>query len=123
MHLKETKVGEYRGVPFMNGHVDFEAIIGKAWELGVRRYVTEMWDNGQADWKEHIKFANKKHQRNFKQADIKKIMFDDLKRKVYDANIALTKIILVLYTCGNVSGFDYNTMNPSYMVADLDGTS
>ncbi len=59
MHLKETKVGLYRDVPYMTGHVDFEAIIRKAWELGVRRYVTEMWDNGQADWKSHIKFANK----------------------------------------------------------------
>ena len=43
----------------MTGHVDFEAVIRKAWELGVRRYVTEMWDTGKDSWKEDILFANK----------------------------------------------------------------
>lgn len=58
MHLKETVPGVFREVPFLTGHVDFEAIIRTAWELGVRRYVTEMWYTGNDDtWKDDIHFA------------------------------------------------------------------
>ena len=58
MHLKETVPGVFREVPFLTGHVDFEAIIRTAWELGVRRYVTEMWYTGNDDtWKDDIRFA------------------------------------------------------------------
>lgn len=59
MHLKETLPGIFREVPFLTGHVDFEAVIRKAWDLGVRRFVTEMWDVGKESWKEDILFANK----------------------------------------------------------------
>lgn len=58
MHLKETIPGHYREIPFLTGHVDFESIIATAWSMGVRRYVTEMWDVGKDFWKEDIKFAN-----------------------------------------------------------------
>lgn len=58
LHLKETKPGVFREVPFLTGHVEFEKIIDTAWELGVRRYVTELWDVGQPCWKEDIRFAN-----------------------------------------------------------------
>lgn len=57
MHLKETVPGVYREVPFCTGHVDFEAIIACAWELGVRRFVTEMWDVGLDSWEDDIRFA------------------------------------------------------------------
>ena len=43
LHLKETCPGHYREIPYGTGHVDFEAAIRTAWELGVRRYVTEFW--------------------------------------------------------------------------------
>ena len=56
--LKETKPDVYREVPFLTGHVEFERIINTAWKLGVRRYVTELWDVGQPQWKEDICFAN-----------------------------------------------------------------
>lgn len=59
LHLKETKPGVFREVPFLTGHVEFERIIKTAWELGVRRYVTELWDVGKDDWKEDICFANR----------------------------------------------------------------
>jgi L-ribulose-5-phosphate 3-epimerase len=58
LHLKETVPGKFREIPFFTGHVDFEAVIKKAWELGIRRYVTEMWDVGNASWKDDIKAAN-----------------------------------------------------------------
>jgi L-ribulose-5-phosphate 3-epimerase len=58
LHLKETVPGKFREIPFFTGHVDFEAIIQKAWELGIRRFVTEMWDVGNATWKDDIKAAN-----------------------------------------------------------------
>ena len=59
MHLKETIPGHFREIPFLTGHVDFQSVIAKAWDLGIRRYVTEMWDVGSESWKEDIKFANK----------------------------------------------------------------
>ena len=37
----------------------FESGIRKAWELGVRRYVTEFWYTGSPAWKEDIDFAVK----------------------------------------------------------------
>ena len=43
MHLKETKPGIFRDMLFGEGDVDFESIISKAWEHGIRRYVTEFW--------------------------------------------------------------------------------
>lgn len=58
LHLKETVPGKFREIPFLTGHVDFEKVIAKAWDLGIRRYVTEMWDVGNNTWKEDIKFAN-----------------------------------------------------------------
>lgn len=59
LHLKESAPGVFREVPFMTGHVEFERIIDAAWDLGVRRFVTELWDVGQEQWKEDICFANK----------------------------------------------------------------
>ena len=58
MHLKETVPGKYREIPFGTGHVDFAGGIKKAWELGVRRFVTEMWYTGSPSWKDDIKRAN-----------------------------------------------------------------
>lgn len=58
MHLKETVPGVFREVPFGTGHVDFEAGIEKAWELGVRRYLTEFWYTGEENWKDIVKDAN-----------------------------------------------------------------
>ncbi len=57
LHLKETTPGVFREVPFLTGHVDFETVIKKSWELGIRRFVTEMWYIGQEGWKDDIRFA------------------------------------------------------------------
>ena len=58
LHLKETVPGKFREIPFLTGHVDFESVIRKAWDMGIRSYVTEMWDVGKDSWKDDIKFAN-----------------------------------------------------------------
>lgn len=58
IHLKETVPGKFREIPFLTGHVDFPAVIRKGWELGVRRFVTEMWDTGKPEWKDDIRFAH-----------------------------------------------------------------
>lgn len=60
MHLKETKPGIFREVPYGEGHVDFETAIETAWRLGVRRYVTEFWYTGNPQWKEDLAAANRK---------------------------------------------------------------
>jgi len=58
MHLKETVPGKFREIPFGTGHVDFHAAITKAWELGVRKFVTEFWYTGNPKWKDDLVFAN-----------------------------------------------------------------
>lgn len=58
MHMKETVPGKFREIPFGTGHVDFSAAADKAWELGVRKYVTEFWYTGNPAWKEDIAFAH-----------------------------------------------------------------
>lgn len=58
MHLKETLPGRYREVPYGSGHVDFEAAIKKAWEMGIRRYVTEFWYLGEEDWYGELRKAH-----------------------------------------------------------------
>lgn len=57
MHLKETVPGKFREIPYETGHVDFESGIRKAWELGVRRYVTEFWYTGNPEWEKDLDFA------------------------------------------------------------------
>lgn len=59
LHLKETVPGKFREIPFGTGHVDFPSMIDEAWELGIRRYVTEMWYTGSPEWKEDIYQARK----------------------------------------------------------------
>ena len=57
MHLKETVPGKFREIPYGTGHVDFESGMRKAWELGVRRYVTEFWYTGNPEWEKDLDFA------------------------------------------------------------------
>ncbi|RKD30368.1 L-ribulose-5-phosphate 3-epimerase [Lacrimispora algidixylanolytica] len=60
MHLKETVPGKFREIPFGSGHVDFERAIQTAWELGIRKYVTEFWFTGNADWMNDLNDANRR---------------------------------------------------------------
>lgn len=60
MHLKETLPGRYREVPYGSGHVDFEATIAKAWEMGIRRYVAEFWYLGEENWMKNLHNAHDK---------------------------------------------------------------
>ena len=59
MHLKETVPGVFREVPFGTGHVDFEGAIRTAWELGIRKFVTEFWYTGNPEWKKDLEEANR----------------------------------------------------------------
>lgn len=58
MHLKETIPGHFREIPFGEGHVDFEQSIQTAWELGVRKFVTEFWYIGNPNWHGDLVDAN-----------------------------------------------------------------
>lgn len=60
MHLKETKPGHFREIPFGEGHVDFEEAIREAWGLGVRKFVTEFWYTGNPQWKNDLLDANRR---------------------------------------------------------------
>lgn len=59
VHLKETKPGVFREVPYGTGHVDFGAVTRCAWSLGVRRYLAEFWYGGTDDWRKTIRENNR----------------------------------------------------------------
>ena len=59
MHLKDTVPGRFREIPYGTGHVDFENAVHTAWELGIRKYVTEFWYTGSDTWAEDLKSASK----------------------------------------------------------------
>jgi predicted hexulose-6-phosphate isomerase len=54
LHLKETKPGVFREVPYGEGHVDFAAGVKTAWALGVRMFTGEFWYTAEAgdSWRE-----------------------------------------------------------------------
>lgn len=58
-HLKETKPGHYREVPFGTGHTDYVANIRVLKELGVSMFTGEFWYVGQPDWMEVCQQANR----------------------------------------------------------------
>jgi predicted hexulose-6-phosphate isomerase len=58
VHLKETKPGIFREVPYGAGHVDFPAAAAKAIQLGVRMYVGEFWYTGEENWREVLQKNN-----------------------------------------------------------------
>ncbi|WAJ22872.1 L-ribulose-5-phosphate 3-epimerase [Lacrimispora xylanolytica] len=60
MHLKETVPGKFREIPFGMGHVDFERAIETAWELGIRKFVTEFWFTGNEEWMKDLYDANRR---------------------------------------------------------------
>jgi L-ribulose-5-phosphate 3-epimerase/hexulose-6-phosphate isomerase len=51
LHLKESKPGIYREVPYGEGHVDFALLAGTALRLGVRLFVGEFWYTGGGAWR------------------------------------------------------------------------
>ncbi len=57
-HLKETKEGIYREVPFGSGHTQYQENIEKLKSLGVSMYTAEFWYTGNADWERDLKEAN-----------------------------------------------------------------
>lgn len=58
-HLKETKPGIFREVPYGQGHVDFPACIDAAWSAGSRMFVAEFWHLGSPDWEADLAAANR----------------------------------------------------------------
>ncbi len=55
LHLKETRPGVFREVPYGTGHVDFAAVTRQAYRMGVRRYLAEFWYMGQENWRETLR--------------------------------------------------------------------
>ena len=57
LHLKETVPGVFRNMMYGEGRVDFRKAISEAWKLGVRRFVTEFWDDGTENWMGRLQYA------------------------------------------------------------------
>jgi L-ribulose-5-phosphate 3-epimerase/hexulose-6-phosphate isomerase len=51
LHLKESKPGIYREVPYGKGHVDFALLAGTALRLGARLFTGEFWYTGGGAWR------------------------------------------------------------------------
>ncbi len=60
IHLKETLPGVFRELDYGEGHVNFEEIICTSWDIGVRKFVTELWYKDELSWLSNIEHANKK---------------------------------------------------------------
>jgi len=58
VHLKETKPGIFREVPYGTGHVDFPSAAAKAFQLGVNMFVGEFWYTGEDNWREILRSSN-----------------------------------------------------------------
>jgi predicted hexulose-6-phosphate isomerase len=58
LHLKESKPGVFREVPYGEGHVDFNKAAKAALQLGVRLFVGEFWYTGQQNWMDVLKENN-----------------------------------------------------------------
>lgn len=58
LHMKETVPGKFREIPYGTGNVNFEAFAEKAWDMGVRKFVTEFWYVGNPNWKDDLKDAH-----------------------------------------------------------------
>lgn len=57
LHLKETQPNIYRNMIFGQGHVNFQEAIDTAWNLGIRRYVTEFWYQDKMTWEKNLLFS------------------------------------------------------------------
>ncbi|MEI8200386.1 MAG: L-ribulose-5-phosphate 3-epimerase [Eubacteriales bacterium] len=58
VHLKETRPGIFREIPYGSGHVNFTAAAAKALQLGVRMFVGEFWYTGEENWRELLQKNN-----------------------------------------------------------------
>lgn len=74
LHLKETKPGIYREIPYGTGHVDFQKMIDTAWEIGIRKYVTEFWYVGNENWKEELSNANSRMRKILDQKEEEEVL-------------------------------------------------
>jgi L-ribulose-5-phosphate 3-epimerase len=64
-HLKETKPGIFREVPFGQGHVDFVKAIRSYLELGVGLDLAEFWHLNGNDWRRELQKAYSFLKNNF----------------------------------------------------------
>lgn len=58
IHLKESRPGRYREIPYGEGNVKFQEIIRQGLELGIRRYLAEFWYMG-GDYEKELFQANR----------------------------------------------------------------
>jgi L-ribulose-5-phosphate 3-epimerase len=58
VHLKESLPGKFRGIPYGAGHVDFDACIRTARDMGVGIFLAEFWHADDTEWLEQIRRAH-----------------------------------------------------------------
>jgi L-ribulose-5-phosphate 3-epimerase len=78
LHLKDTKCGVYRNLNYGEGDCDFDCVLLKCFQLHIRRFVCELWYQGEQDWMRVL-------QRN------RDVMFTSIKRnwQLYERGSAL----------------------------------
>lgn len=55
LHLKESRPGVFREVPYGTGHVDFNSACLAGRSLGVGLYVGEFWHKGEENWRDILR--------------------------------------------------------------------
>ena len=71
-HLKESRPGVFREVPFGEGHVDFSSVTRCCLKLGVRQFVGEFWYSRESSWEQVLTY-NSRFLRNILDESIKDI--------------------------------------------------
>jgi L-ribulose-5-phosphate 3-epimerase UlaE len=73
LHLKETRPGIYREVPYGEGHVDFPAATALALRLGVRMFVGEFWYVKNSLWREVLVKNNAFLRESLKEGELRQV--------------------------------------------------
>jgi L-ribulose-5-phosphate 3-epimerase len=60
VHLKESNIGVYRDLIIGDGHVDFKSFIKESYEIGVSRFVCELWFKNYDNYKNNIELTYNK---------------------------------------------------------------
>ncbi len=138
VHVKDTKPGVFKNVPFGEGVVDFERCFETLKQTGYcGPYLIEMWSETSADpLAEVAKARDWSEGADGPRGPDGGGVMQQLKQQVFEANMDLPRYGLVTFTWGNVSAIDrqrglvaikpsgvaYETMKADDMVVvDLEG--
>ncbi len=107
VHVKDTKPGVFKNVPFGEGVVDFERCFETLKQTGYcGPYLIEMWSETSADPLAEVAKARDWVKARMPRGRDGGGIMQQLKQQVFEANMDLPRYGLVTFTWGNVSAID-----------------